>query len=223
MADFLLILPILLLSVVAHEYAHAWAALSQGDPTAKNAGRLTLNPIKHIDLWMTVILPVMMLVGSHGQSALGGAKPCPVDPRNYRDYRRGDIIVSLAGVTMNLVITVAAAVLYFVIGVIGHDLGAANGWLGIVQEMLAVAISLNLLLVFFNLLPLPPLDGSHVVQHFLPPAMAQAYVQLSRYGMVILLVLVTVGRPVLAFWLGPSSTLASLILRTVRPYFLGTS
>ena len=92
-------IPVLLLSFAAHEFAHAWAALSQGDPTARDAGRLTLNPLKHIDPFMTIIMPAVMLVGSHGQTALGGAKPCPVDPRNYRHYRRGDIIASTASAT----------------------------------------------------------------------------------------------------------------------------
>ena len=219
----LLAIPVLLFSFAAHEYAHAWAALSQGDPTARDAGRLTLNPLKHIDPWMTVLLPMMMLIGSNGRSALGGAKPCPVDPRNYRDYRRGDIIVSLAGVTMNLFIALAAAVLVFVIGVIGRDVGAAREGLGFAQEMMGVAIQLNLLLVFFNLLPIPPLDGSHVLKHFLPPALALSYVKVSRYGMLILLALVTIGQPVLGWWLGPSQTLSRLLLRAVAPYFLGAA
>jgi Zn-dependent protease len=219
----LLAIPVLLFSFAAHEYAHAWAALSQGDPTARNAGRLTLNPIKHIDPWMTLILPAMMLIGSHGQSALGGAKPCPVDPRNYRNYRRGDIIVSLAGVTMNLFLALAAAVLFFVIGVIGRDVSGAREGLGFAQEMLSVAVQFNLLLVFFNLMPVPPLDGSHVLKHFLPPSLALAYVKASRYGMLILLALVTIGQPVLYWWLAPSQSLSRMLLRAVAPYFLGTA
>ena len=93
----LLFVPILLFSVIAHEYAHGYAALKQGDNTALAAGRLTWNPIKHIDPWMTVLLPVLLYYLSRGTVVLGGAKPVPVDPRNYRNYRRGDIIVSLDG------------------------------------------------------------------------------------------------------------------------------
>ena len=96
----------LLVSVIAHEYAHGYAALKQGDTTALKAGRLTWNPIKHIDLWMTILLPVLLYWVSRGAVVLGGAKPVPVDPRNYRNYRRGDIIVSLAGVVTNLLIAV---------------------------------------------------------------------------------------------------------------------
>lgn len=93
----LLAAPILLFSMVAHEYAHGWAALKQGDPTAYQLGRLTWNPAKHIDPFMTIVLPLISLLV--GGVILGGAKPIPVDPRNYRHYRRGDIIVSLAGIS----------------------------------------------------------------------------------------------------------------------------
>src|SRR2546426_12647172 len=97
--------------MVAHEYAHAEAAYRQGDNTAYMLGRLTLNPLKHIDPLMTVILPVVLWVGSHGAFTFGGAKPVPVNPRNYREFRRGDIIVSLAGIAVNLALFVACAAL----------------------------------------------------------------------------------------------------------------
>ena len=100
LGDFLLALPVLVMSMVAHEYAHGYAALRQGDNTAKALGRLTFNPIKHIDPWMSLLLPAMLWFGSGGQFLFGGAKPVPVNPRNYRHYRRGDIIVSLAVVTI---------------------------------------------------------------------------------------------------------------------------
>ena len=217
----LLAVPVLLFSFAAHEYAHAWAALSQGDPTARDAGRLTLNPLKHIDPFMTILVPAAMLVASHGKIALGGAKPCPVQPRNYRNYRRGDIIVSLAGVTMNLFLALSSTVLFFVIGVIGHDVGGAREALTFAQDMLVVAVQLNLLLVFFNLLPIPPLDGSHVIKHFLPPNLALAYVRVSRYGILVLLALIYFGGPLLNWWLAPSESLAHLLLALVRPYYLG--
>jgi Zn-dependent protease len=99
---FLLLAPVLLFSIVAHEIAHGYAALRQGDTTAYSLGRLTWNPIKHIDLWMSIILP-LLLWQAH-LPILAGAKPVPVNPRNYRDFKRGDIIVSLAGVTANAVV-----------------------------------------------------------------------------------------------------------------------
>src|SRR5467141_5421255 len=102
--EFLLWAPVLLFSMVAHEYAHAEAAYRQGDTTAYMLGRLTLNPLKHIDPFMTVILPLVLWFGSHGTYTFGGAKPVPVNPRNYRHFVRGDVIVSLAGIAVNLVL-----------------------------------------------------------------------------------------------------------------------
>ena len=101
---FILVAPILLFSVVAHEYAHGYAALLQGDPTAQSLGRLTWNPIKHIDPFLTILMPLVMFMTLG--VAFGGAKPVPVDPRNYRNYRRGDSIVSLAGIAANLALAV---------------------------------------------------------------------------------------------------------------------
>jgi len=118
--DLLLVVPVLLFSVIAHEYAHGYAALKQGDTTALSQGRLTWNPVKHIDPWMTILMPLLLWYASHGSVVLGGAKPVPVDPRNYRNYRRGDIIVSLAGVFTNLLIAVACAALIAVVGVAGR-------------------------------------------------------------------------------------------------------
>ncbi|HXV86854.1 MAG TPA: site-2 protease family protein, partial [Gemmatimonadales bacterium] len=106
MQEALLALPVLLFSMVAHEYAHGYAALRQGDTTAYMLGRLTFNPLKHIDPFMTVLLPLMLWFGSGGRMVFGGAKPVPVNPRNYRQYKRGDIIVSLAGIATNLVLAV---------------------------------------------------------------------------------------------------------------------
>ena len=103
-------MPVLLFSVIAHEYAHGYAALKQGDDTALMLGRLTWNPIKHIDPFMTMLLPLMLCASSHAP-ILGGAKPVPVNPRNYRNFKRGDIIVSLAGVFANLLHRASRAVL----------------------------------------------------------------------------------------------------------------
>jgi Zn-dependent protease len=119
--DFLLIMPVLLLSVIAHEYAHGYAALKQGDDTALMLGRLTWNPIKHIDPFMTVLLPLMLWL-AHGP-LLGGAKPVPVNPRNYRNFKRGDIIVSLAGVFVNLLLAIASVILFVLVGLVLTVLG----------------------------------------------------------------------------------------------------
>src|SRR3954469_23855531 len=135
----------MLFSIIAHEYAHGYAALKQGDTTALALGRLTWNPIKHIDPFMTLLLPAMLYVVSGGKMMLGGAKPVPVDPRNYRNYKRGDIIVSLAGVFVNLLLALAAVLVFILVGAIGRAAPVAETTLGIVQHMMLIAVQLNLL------------------------------------------------------------------------------
>ena len=121
----------LLFSVVAHEYAHAEAAYRQGDDTAYMLGRLTLNPLKHIDPVMTLVLPVVLWFGSHGAFTFGGAKPVPVNPRNYRRFRYGDIVVSLAGIAVNLGLFVACAVLFAIAGVVGSGAPVLAGTIAV--------------------------------------------------------------------------------------------
>jgi Zn-dependent protease len=222
LTNILLTIPVLLFALVAHEWAHAYAALKQGDPTAYELGRLTFNPIKHIDPFMTIILPVVMLIASHGQIALGGAKPCPVNPRNFRNFKRGDIIVSLAGVTMNLLLAVLSAALFFVFGVIGQALPAnAASILWVVQRMLEISVTYNVLLLFFNLIPIPPLDGSHVLAHFLPPAIALQYTRISRYGLLILVGLLYFGGGILNVLLSPVALMVQALMRPVLPFAIG--
>ena len=117
----LFVAPVLLFSVIAHEYAHGYAALKQGDTTARDLGRLTWNPIKHIDPFLTIIMPLVLYYASG--MALGGAKPVPVNPRNYRNFVRGDIIVSLAGVAVNLVLAFLCAGM---IAILGFQIGRAH-------------------------------------------------------------------------------------------------
>ncbi|HXY68720.1 MAG TPA: site-2 protease family protein [Gemmatimonadales bacterium] len=187
MTDFLLVLPVLLFSVVAHEYAHAWTAFRQGDPTAYMLGRLTLNPVPHIDPMMSVLVPVGLWILSHGTWTFGAAKPVPVNPRNFRNYRRGDLIVSSAGIVTNLLIALGCSVAFAVIGLLGQALPAAAGVLGTLQRMAFFGIFLNYVLAVFNLVPLPPLDGSHLFYHLLPPALGARYRAVGRYGFVVLL------------------------------------
>src|SRR6266851_4100393 len=160
--------PVLLFSIVAHEYAHAEAAYRQGDDTAYMLGRLTLNPLKHIDPFMTVVFPVILFVASNGTFTFGAAKPVPVTPRKYRNFRRGDIIVSLAGIVTNLALFVVAAALFAGVGLVGGALPSLLGSWEVVQRMLFYGMWMNLLLAFFNLVPIPPLDGSHVFKYLLP-------------------------------------------------------
>ena len=217
---FLLVAPALLFAMVAHEYAHGWAALRQGDPTAYQLGRLTWNPIKHIDPFMTVLLPILTFFG--GGFIFGGAKPVPVSPRNYRNYRKGDIIVSLAGVATNLVIAFLSVILVVVVGLLGRSVPAAAEGLGVLQLMLGASVLINLVLAVFNLLPIPPLDGSHVFKYLLPPAWALRYQRLGAYGFLILLLLLSVGRPVLYAWMRPVTVLNGAAERFYAPYVLPT-
>jgi len=168
----LLFAPVLLFSVIAHEYAHGYAALKQGDTTAYALGRLTWNPVKHIDPFMTILLPLLLWFGSQGRMMLGGAKPVPVNPRNYRNFKRGDIIVSLAGVFTNLLIAVGCVLLIPLFGLLGSAVEPLRQTFATLQAMMVLGVNLNMVLIAFNLLPIPPLDGSHVVKYLMPPAWA---------------------------------------------------
>jgi Zn-dependent protease len=212
--------PVLLFSVIAHEYAHGYAALKQGDTTALSLGRLTWNPVKHIDPFMTVILPLVLYWSSGGRIVLGGAKPVPVNPRNYRNFKRGDIIVSLAGVTANLLIAVAAVIVFVVVGLLGRGLSGIETTFAIMQAMMVNAVRINLLLLAFNLIPIPPLDGSHVVKYILPLRLAVWYQQVGRYGIVILVLLLSFGGSFLNAWLTPAFSFGELLLHLAEPYKL---
>jgi Zn-dependent protease len=212
----------LLFSVIAHEIAHGYAALKQGDRTALEAGRLSWNPIKHIDPYLTILLPLLMLTGSAllgGRFVVfGGAKPVPVDPRNYRHVRRGDIIVSLAGVATNLLIALACGALIVATGLLARAVPGLEQTIGILQAMFTIGVMLNFGLIVFNLLPIPPLDGSHVMKYLLPRPLAIRYVQLSRYGLLILMLLLFVGDGVLRVWFTPAFVATTMIMTGVEQY-----
>lgn len=216
----LLIAPVLLFSVIAHEYAHGYAALKQGDQTALMLGRLTWNPLRHIDPFMTIILPAMLWL-LH-QPILGGARPVPVNPRNYRNFKRGDIIVSLAGVTANLLIAIGAVIAFVLFGLLGRAVPAADRTLAILQAMMFEALFLNLILIAFNLIPIPPLDGSHVIKYLMPVSWAVRYQQVGRYGIIILILLLGYGGGVLDKWMAPVMAVGTSMLRVAQPYSLPT-
>jgi len=208
--------------MVAHEYAHGYAALKQGDPTAQQLGRLTWNPIKHIDPFLTILMPVMLYWASNGQFIFGGAKPVPVNPRNYRNFKRGDIIVSLAGIATNLLLFPLCALLIVGLGLLGRVIPPGVETLSLLQMMMVQGILFNLVLAVFNLLPIPPLDGSHVFKWLLPPAWSLRYQQLGRYGMIILLVLLwtDIGKPLFDIWMKPVTLLGEWAIQAVFPFFL---
>jgi Zn-dependent protease len=223
----LLVAPVLLFSVIAHEIAHGYAALRQGDRTALEAGRLSWNPVKHIDLYMTILLPLIMLAGSHfagGRAiVLGGAKPVPVDPRNYRNIRRGDIIVSLAGVATNALVAILCAICIAITGAVGSAAPYLADTIGILQAMFIYGIQINAVLIAFNLLPIPPLDGSHVAKYLLPRPLAIRYVQFGRYGLLVLILLLSFGERVLQLWLEPALIAAERLLALVGGFVLPTA
>jgi Zn-dependent protease len=218
----LLFVPVLLISVIAHEYAHGYAALKQGDTTALMLGRLTWNPIKHIDPFMTVILPLVLFYMTGGRMVLGGAKPVPVNPRNYRNFKRGDIIVSLAGVFVNFLLALAAVVLFVLLGATARALPTVESFFGVLQAMMFMAVRLNLLLLAFNLIPIPPLDGSHVMKYLLPPSLSLRYQQFGRYGIILLVLLLYFGSGLLQAWLRPALAFESWLLRLAQPWALPT-
>lgn len=218
--NILFVAPVLLFSVIAHEYAHGYAALKQGDTTAQQLGRLTWNPVKHIDPFLTIIMPLMMGLMSNWRIMLGGAKPVPVDPRNYRHYKRGDIIVSLAGVFVNLLIAVGCTGVIALLGFLGRSVPAANDTIAILQVMMIYGVLINLGLIAFNLIPIPPLDGSHVMKYLLPPAWSLKYQEMGRYGLLILIVMLSFGRGLLDMWMKPAYFVSGMLLASVETLVL---
>lgn len=190
LSQIIVILPILLFSVIVHEIAHGWTALRCGDPTARDAGRLTLNPIPHIDPFMTVMLPLLLILTRAG-IVIGGAKPVPVNPYNFRRGERDNVLVSASGAAANLLLALAAFLISLVMIGIYRATGAAPAIK--LLELLNLVILINLLLANFNLLPIPPLDGSHILAYFLKGETKRAYLQLSRYGFMVLIGVILLG------------------------------
>ena len=207
---------------MAHEYAHAEAAYRQGDDTAYMLGRLTLNPLKHIDPIMTVLVPVVLWLSNAG-FIFGAAKPVPVNPRKYRKFVRGDVIVSLAGIVVNLGLFVVFTGLFGAVGLIGQRVPSLSGSLGILQEMTYQGMRLNLVLAFFNLIPIPPLDGSHVFYHLLPPGWGLKYRQFYTLGMLPLFLILWLAPGVINVFLWPAYQLMNLGLAVVGGLRIGAA
>ncbi len=186
----------LLFAITLHEVAHGWVANKFGDKTALMMGRITLNPIKHIDLIGTIIVPLVLL--ALGGFIFGWAKPVPVTQRNLRHPRRDMAIVALAGPVANLIMAVFWALImrlgYF-IHVEGLSVGRPIIWMG------QAGVFINLMLMILNLIPLPPLDGGRVVSNILPPKVAYHYDRIEPFGFMILLILLVTG--ILGGVLGP--------------------
>jgi Zn-dependent protease len=211
----------LVFAMVAHEYAHAVTALQQGDDTAYALGRVTLNPVPHIDPWMSLLLPALLFFTTHGQYIFGGAKPVPINSSNFRHYRRGDLIVSAAGVTTNFLLAFVCAGLFVVLGFVARTLPSAVEVFDTAQRMMMFGIKWNLILCFFNLIPLPPLDGSHLLYHALPPRVGAWYRGLGRFGYLPLFALIFLFQPILGFLLAPVGIGLRILVPLILPFSVG--
>ena len=175
----------MLVAMVLHEYAHGWMAEKCGDSTAKLQGRLTVNPLAHIDLFGTIILPMICLM-LPGSFLVGWAKPAPIDPRNMHQPRRDMALTVAAGPGMNLILAVASALLLALL----LTFEPSFMFLRPIAVMALYSVMINVFLALFHLLPIPPLDGGRIVTAILPPKPARAFARLEPYGMLILVVLI---------------------------------
>lgn len=215
---------ILVFCLSLHEAAHAWMASRLGDPTARMLGRLTLNPIKHIDPFGTILIPLAMLFLFPYGYLIGWAKPTPVTPLNFKNLRRDDILTTVAGPVSNLLGAVAATILLILFARLNSTgaemvrmlagnipspgLSAASPAVPIAM-ILYLSVWLNLILAVFNLIPLPPLDGSHVLRHFLPYKALRLY---DSAGMVGLILFLFLGGSVIAFFVSPMLYFVNTVL-----------
>lgn len=167
-------LAVIIPSAVIHEYMHGWVADRMGDPTARYAGRLTLNPKSHVDLWGTILLPVLLYISTGGRFLFAYAKPVPYNPYNLKNQRTGPVWVALAGPLSNLVLAAVFAMLIRLMPI------------GDITMFLLIIVYANVGLAIFNLLPIPPLDGSKVLYAVLPDSLWKVKETLERYGMFIL-------------------------------------
>ncbi|MGD1214937.1 MAG: site-2 protease family protein [Terriglobales bacterium] len=210
-AEILYLMIAFLFAISVHESAHAWTASRCGDPTARMLGRASLNPIRHIDLVGTIILP--LVAAYSGLTVLGWAKPTPVDPRNFRHPVMDDILTSVAGPVSNFIVATGALLLLgsislssasghtLVTGLVGGGDGAgSDSALAFVAKLLYVLMIVNIVLAVFNLIPVPPLDGSHVLRHFLSDPVRMVY---DRIGVFALLALVFLAPGLLSRLIDP--------------------
>lgn len=186
-SQLLVSLIVLLVSLTVHEAAHAWTAHRLGDPTAARLGRLSLNPVVHIDPVGTLLFPLIAL--ATGFPLIGWAKPVPVDMRNLRSPRRDFAIVALAGPVSNVVMAGGAAVVFMVI----RPMAEGSPVLSMVALALVLAVMLNVLLAVFNMLPIPPLDGGNVLMGVLPESAAALVSRVRPFGFILLYLLMFSG------------------------------
>jgi len=193
----IILAPPLLFSITCHEVAHGYVASLLGDPTARLAGRLTLNPIKHLDpMGVLAFLATQMI---------GWAKPVPVDPRYFKNPSKGMILVSIAGPLTNFILAILFLFVFKWLYLFAYEVGSTSSWIAVLRPLVLMCkqgVFINVALAIFNLLPLPPLDGSQILAGLLPRDMAASYLGLSRYGFIVLILLAVSG--MLGRILGPA-------------------
>jgi len=197
---------VLLFAICVHESAHAWMANRLGDPTAKMLGRISLNPIVHIDPFGTIIMPLLLIL--LGFPPFGWAKPTPVDTRNFKNLMRDDILTAVAGPVSNF-LTAFLSIIALAVILHGSNAGIGSNFrhADIVSPLATLfyfAMSINVVLAVFNLIPLPPLDGSHVIRHFLSYNALRVYDRIGYAGLIVVMfVLPLIGFPIVGILIAP--------------------
>lgn len=186
----------ILIAIILHEVAHGFIANKLGDPTAKMLGRLTLNPIAHIDMFGTIIMPLLLFVFTNGQFVFGYAKPVPINPYNFKNPKR-DMAISAAGGPATNILLAILSVLLIKYAVVPASAFASDDVVAKVIKplvmMLTASVTINVILASFNLIPIPPLDGGRILMGLLPNRQANALGKLEPFGMIIVLILVMTG------------------------------
>ena len=206
--ELIITLPILFFSVILHECGHGIVAEKCGDPTAKMLGRITLNPIPHIDLFGTIILPLMMVL-FRSPVLFGWAKPVPVNYFNLRHPKRDMILVSIGGIGANILLAIIGIIALLILNQIPTSL-AQTQIIEVISQLFIYLFLINIILATFNLIPIPPLDGSRIVMGILPTPYAEKYAKLEPFGIIIVFVLL---------YLGLFDTILRVVLRLVMLVF----
>lgn len=204
--DAIILTAVLIFSVVVHEVAHAWQARREGDDTADKLGRITLNPLPHLDPIGSVLVPLALHFSGSG-FLFGWARPVPVNPSKYRDPVWGDVRVSLAGIVSNLILAALATVAAVLVLKLGSWVGPLGGVTDALGQAASYGILINLILAVFNLIPIPPLDGSHVLAHLLPRELARTYRKAGQYGFLALMAVLFLAPGAFRFLMWPVTAL----------------